>query len=336
MAMGIFRRKTVVARILDPDRGFEPADVPVEIRWDPLTGHTSRLLVGRGLLPPATLDVRALADATRAGCPFCPESIAERTPRLDTALVPEGRLRRGEAWLFPNLFPYGRHSVVSVYSPQRHFLSLASMTSRLVADNLAVQVEFARAATRADPEVWVSVNANHMLPSGSSLFHPHLQGMADPNPTTMQKLIADVPPERVRQYVDEERRADERWLGSTGDVDWLAAFAPVGPHELQAIIWPARSPEELTDDAVEEIGSGVSTALGLYAELGFESFNLAMYGTRTGPTGPPLLLRMVVRSNLAQAGYRSDATYLERLHWESAVDVWPEELRRRAGSRFGR
>ena len=34
--------------------------------------------------------------------------------------------------------------------------------------------------------------------------------------------------------------------------------------------------------------------------------------------------------------YRSDATYFERLHWEAAVDISPEELAKRAGNRFRR
>jgi hypothetical protein len=42
---------------------------------------------------------------------------------------------------------------------------------------------------------------------------------------------------------------------------------------------------------------------------------------------------MVCRSNL-KPYYRSDATWLERLHWEAAIDVTPEELARAAGDRF--
>jgi hypothetical protein len=69
------------------------------------------------------------------------------------------------------------------------------MTERLVADNLATQVEFTKAATRADPDaMWTSVSANHMLPSGSSLYHPYTQGLVDPVPTTQQRLLSEVPP----------------------------------------------------------------------------------------------------------------------------------------------
>ena len=73
-----------------------------------------------------------------------------------------------------------------------------------------------------------------MLPSGSSLFHPHLQGIVDSAPTTVQRLLADVPPHGSSAYLDAERRAGERWLGNTGRVEWLASFAPIAPAELRA------------------------------------------------------------------------------------------------------
>jgi hypothetical protein len=46
-----------------------------------------------------------------------------------------------------------------------------------------------------------------------------------------------------------------------------------------------------------------------------------------------LNLRLAARSAPAPH-YRPDATWLERLHWEAAVDVVPEQLAERAGARF--
>jgi hypothetical protein len=86
---------------------------------------------------------------------------------------------------------------------------------------------------------------------------------------------------------------------------------------------------------VEELGAGIATAAGLYAELGYGSFNLTLYGAPPRSDGYPLNLRMICRSSLAPF-YRSDATWLERLHWEAAVDTSPEELARAAGDRFTR
>ena len=76
---------------------------------------------------------------------------------------------------------------------------------------------------------WASINANHMLPSGSSLFHPHLQGIVDSRPTTLQRMLAEVPEERFASYVQAERKLGERYLANTGRIEWLASFAPIAP-----------------------------------------------------------------------------------------------------------
>jgi UDPglucose--hexose-1-phosphate uridylyltransferase len=238
--------------------------------------------------------------------------------------------------LFANLHAYSSHSAVSVYSPRLHYLPLGAITQRLLADNLTAQVTFARAVMAAEPESrWASVNANHMLPSGSSLFHPHMQGIVDSQPTTFQRLLAEVPAQRFAGYLDAERRSGERYLGDTGRIQWLAAFAPVAPAELRAFAPGVSSPAELTGDLVSELAHGLALALGAYAEMGFESFNAAIYGAPPGTEGYPLNLRLACRSNL-KPYYRSDSTFLERLHWEGAVELAPESVAQRIGDRFRR
>jgi hypothetical protein len=168
------QRERLSAELLDPRRDFERVRAELEVRWDPLTGHSTRLVRASGeLLPRSDLDLAEVGERFKETCPFCSERIERMTPTLPPELWPEGRIRQGEAVLFPNLLAYSAHSSVSVYSPERHFLPLGEMTQRMVADNLATQVQFARAVMRHDPEArWASINANHMLPSGSSLFHP--------------------------------------------------------------------------------------------------------------------------------------------------------------------
>jgi galactose-1-phosphate uridylyltransferase len=247
-------------------------------------------------------------------------------------LAPEGRIRRGEAVLFPNIQAYSRHSSVSVYSPDLHHLPLDRMDARVVHDNLAAQVDFVSRATRLDPDArWVSINANHMLPSGSSLFHPHMQGSVDPHPTTVQELLSRVPPERFADYLETERHLRERHLGELGGVEWLAGFAPFGFNELRALVPGVGSPEQLDEERVAALADGIARALSLYAELGYQSFNLAIYGAPTA--GHVLSVRLVCRSSL-RALYRSDVAYFERMHWQAMVDGTPEELAERAGDRF--
>jgi UDPglucose--hexose-1-phosphate uridylyltransferase len=331
-----FERCSVSMDFLDPALGFQPARLELEQRWDPLTGQGCRLLRPLNLFPPPKGDLDEVAIRAAAGCPFCPQRVEALTPQFPPAIMPAGRLRRGEALLFPNLHPYARYSSVAVFSPRRHLLPLAEMTPTLVADNLAVQVEFARTVTAYDAQArWASVNANHLPPSGSSVLHPHTQGSVHLFPTAMQRLLADLPTQRFQDYVAAEQAAGQRYLGSTGTVDWLVGFAPAGPAELRAVLFGAGSPEQLSDDRVSELGYGLATALTFYAELGFTSYNMALYGAPDGGRERVMLLRMLCRSN-PRPWYRSDAMWLERLHGEAAVDIWPEYVAERAGDRFRR
>jgi len=327
------RRERLTAEMIDPGTG-EPVRTRIEVRLDPLTGHSSRILPERGLMPPSDFDLEAYAQQTQPSCPFCPDRLDRLTPRLTSRIHPGGRITRGAAVLFPNLHAYSSHSSVSVYSPRLHYLPVGDITQGLLADNLATQVAFAQAVMAAEPQsAWASINANHMLPSGSSLFHPHTQGIVDSQPTTMQRLLAGVPPQRFDEYLAAERRSGERYLGTTGRIQWLVSFAPIAPAELRAFAAGLCSPAELDDDLVGELAHGLALALGGYAEMGFQSFNCAIYGAPPGTEGYPLNLRLACRSNLKPL-YRSDSTFLERLHWEGAVDCAPETVAERLGGRF--
>jgi UDPglucose--hexose-1-phosphate uridylyltransferase len=326
-------RHLLTAEMLDPETE-RMVRTPIDVRIDPLTGHSSRIVPERGLMPVNDFDLAEFARENQPRCPFCPERIESLTPKLPPTIHSEGRIVRGEAVLFPNLHAYSSHSCVSVYSPRRHYLPLEDMTEQLLADNLLTQVAHAQAVIAVEPGArWVSINANHMLPSGSSLFHPHLQGIVDSQPTTVQRMLADVPAEQFEEYLRTERRIGERYLGNTGRVQWLVSFAPIAPAELRAFIAGLSSPVQLAEDLVGELAHGLALALGAYAEMGFQSFNLAVYGAPPGTDGYPLNLRLACRSNLS-AFYRSDSTFLERLHWEAAIDLSPETVAERIGGRF--
>jgi len=328
-------RELLTAEMIDPGTG-EPARTIIEVRHDPLTGHSSRILPERGLMPASDFDLEAFARESQPHCPFCPGRVDQLTPKLAASIHPDGRITRGEAMLFANLHAYSSHSSVSVYSPRLHYLPLGQITQRLLNDNLATQVAFTQAVMAADPHSrWASINANHMLPSGSSLFHPHMQGIVDSQPTTMQRLLADVPAQRFNDYLDTERRFGERYLGNTGRFEWVVSFAPIAPAELRAFAMGVSSPADLDEDLIGELAHGLALALGVYAEMSFQSFNCAIYGAPPATEGYPLNLRLACRTNL-KAFYRSDSTFLERLHWEGAVDVAPEIVARRIGDRFRR
>jgi UDPglucose--hexose-1-phosphate uridylyltransferase len=319
------RRERFTAELLDPRHGFERTRATVELRWDPLTGQSCRLLAEGSLPPPVAQDVETLGARTRSSCPFCVERVERETPRFPPAVYPEGRIRIGEALLFPNLVPYAKWNSVSVYSPTRHLLRLEELTPSLIGDNLAAQVEFARSVVAHDPaSVWLSINANQLPASGSSIFHPHLQGSASPVPTTAQRLFAEVPADRVREYVKLEG-GGERFIAAVGRVTWVASFAPVGVAEVRAVVADTPSTIDLDDEATAALAAGLSTVLGLYAELGFQSFNLALHGAAAGTPNAMLLLRVVARAYFGPL-QRSDVMWSERLHAEAATDLNPEKI----------
>ena len=69
--------------------------------------------------------------------------------------------------------------------------------------------------------------------------------------------------------------------------------------------------------------------------MGFESFNLCHLRRAPGHRGLPAEPADGL-SLEPQGRYRSDSTFLERLHWEGAVDLAPETLAERIGNRFRR
>jgi UDPglucose--hexose-1-phosphate uridylyltransferase len=327
------RRERFTAELLDPRRGFEPARATLEVRWDPLTGQSCRLLPEGSLTRPAAQDLEALGEQSRPSCPFCLERVEHETPRFPVEVCRDGRIRVGEALLFPNLLPYAKWNAVSVYSPARHVLRLEELTPSLIADNLTAQVEFGRAVVAHDPaSAWVAINANQLPPSGSSIFHPHLQGSAHPVPTTAQRLFAELPPGRVHEYVELERGSGERFIASLGPVAWVASFAPAGLAEVRALVPEAPSTVDLDDEAIATLAAGLSSVLRLYAGLGFQSFNLALHGAG-GETDAMLVLRVVARAYFG-ALQRSDVMWSERLHSETATDLNPERIAELARGEF--
>ena len=327
------RRETLVSEILDPRHDFRPVAGSVEVRWDPLTGHVARIVSGPRLLPASNLDLEGFARQTQPGCFFCADRVDKATPRWPPELLEAGRIARGEALAFPNIVTYHQYSAVAVYSPKRHFIPLERLSARLILDALAAQIEFLRMVQRHDEQAaWTSINANHMLPSGSSLFHPHLQGAADPHPTTMQRLLSQVPLATFEEYLRLEA-GGERDVGTSGPVRWVASFAPVGFNEVRGFVPGRVSPVELTDDEVHGLAEGLANVLAAYADLGCQSFNLGIYGAPLSHRDYMLNLRLVARSNLEPL-YRSDVTYSERVHWQALVDTVPEELSTAIRRRF--
>ncbi|HZU13783.1 MAG TPA: hypothetical protein VFB58_13160 [Chloroflexota bacterium] len=336
-----FRRDVVTARFVNP-AGGEIEDRRLDIRFDPLL-HTSSRIAPGVRLPTAQPEALLPLQQPDPTCPFCPGRVEKVTPTLLPAIAPEGRIRCGETLLFPNLVPYSQYAAVAVFS-SRHWLSLPDFTPPLLLDNLNAALSYIRRVAQADRSVrYAAYNVNYLYPSGGSLPHPHSQVYVDRHATTMMRLQEDAAVSYLARHgrpfwedlVDEEEGRGERFIGRLGRTAWITPFAPLGFNEVRVIVRGVGTVLELTDADLRSLAHGIARVLIAYDDQGYNSFNLAL-SSALDPARPALgvTMSMITRSALVPY-YRSDAMYLERLHWEAAVDRPPEEVARDLRTVFG-
>ncbi|MCX6363893.1 MAG: hypothetical protein NTW58_06945, partial [Actinobacteria bacterium] len=143
-----FERSVETAAFFSPLAGMEYAEQTIEVRRDPLTGMTavasSELATKEETFYGKTDWAYAdeLARTSREGCFFCPEKVMATTPRYPEDVVAGGRLQRGRALVFPNLFPLAALHAVITY-PDLHFLRPSQFTPDLLEEGLGAAIDFA-------------------------------------------------------------------------------------------------------------------------------------------------------------------------------------------------
>lgn len=234
-----FRREIRQSRIWQRDSSgaLVEAAVPLEIRFDPLTGRTCRLVpysLDRIIRP----DIENLVSRSlELKCPFCPPLVEEITPRFPADIEPEGTIRRGRATAFPNIGGYDVYSAVIVIS-DRHFIPLREFNVTTLVDALLAAHSYISKVQQADPKAKYHFIAwNYMPPSGSSLVHPHMQCNIGYVPTNHQRVVLEASLEYYEKnetnfwndLIEQERQTGQRYIGATGRIHWLTSFAPGTP-----------------------------------------------------------------------------------------------------------
>ncbi len=327
-----FRSESLLSRFQNPgDDGY--TERKLQIRFDPLLGTSAR--IAEGVKLQTSVDAALASFRTPdPSCPFCAERIDKVTPRIAKEIVPTPRIRVGDTVLFPNLVPYSKYAAVAVFTP-RHWLELRDFTPALIADNLAASLDYIRAVAKVDADArFCAYNINYLYPSGGSLPHPHSQLYVDPFPTSMMRMQHA----SVTAYwnangrcfwndlVSVEMERAERLISRDGPIVWLTPFAPIGFNEVRAVLCERATILDLSSPDLQVLASGISRVLAWYDSLGYNSFNVALYsGELARKSSDRVNLTMVTRTAMVPF-YRSDSMYLERLHWEAAVDRTPEDI----------
>jgi galactose-1-phosphate uridylyltransferase len=350
MTSGIhFESHVETAGFHSPLEGMEFAEQTVEVRTDPLTGMTA--VASEGLAEKEEMFLGttdwAYADElvarSREGCFFCPEKVLAATPRYPDDLLPGGRLQRGRALVFPNLFPLaGVHAVVTY--PEKHFLRPREFTPDLLEEGLGAAVDFVRRAERYYPRMaHVQISCNHMLPAGASLVHPHLQVFGGEGTPWLVELYWRRSAEWLAAngvgywttLVEREMELGERYVHGSEGAHWLTPFAPAGSREVLAVVPEVDRISWLADDHVRSLSAGLSRVLSWYEDEGLSAFNFTLFG---GPldgreTGFPVVLRVIARTAFKQ-DYRTDDYFLQKQLGGELMFTPPEVMAARLRERF--
>jgi UDPglucose--hexose-1-phosphate uridylyltransferase len=333
-----FEKKTIEARMRLPDG--RAVVRPIEVRRNPITGRTCRITFSRSDEREPGAD--SLPDPPpfaedRSNCPFCPEALTAKTPRLAPDICPAGRMQRGQSLLFPNLFPYGRYSAVSLFD-DRHFVEIGTASADSYADCFLNCRDYLGQVLELDSaSVYMAITQNHLPAAGGSLLHPHLQLQADPVASNHHRFLQERAGEFFSRsgnrlfsaYLEHERQDGSRCIGRTGSWEWLTAFAPEGFFEIWGFLPNVTSIRQVGEGDWRELARGVINAQKFYRSLNRNGYNLGLLFIEDGSELLELRVVMVVRSNYA-AWVRSDHTGFEVMLGDMATFTAPEETAQRA------
>lgn len=329
-----FKKETAIGRYLDPFNNFQEKQVTFEVRYDEITGVSSHILPYRVRIAQKPDVDSYLEKSPESLCPFCSGLVEKLTPKFTPDIIPAGKFQQGDACLFPNAFPYDQNNNVAIFS-SRHFVPLIDLTSAFMKNGLKVCGDyFHRMAEMNLGYKYCSINWNYMPPAGGGLIHPHLQTLAGFKPTNyMQRLLSSAQNYAElsggnlwRNLIVLEREAGERFIASTGSINWLVSFAPKGmAGEIDFIFKEKTSFFELTEANFDELANGLSKVFSYLYLNNFMSFNMSLYAPLINDRNFWVQGKIVPRFEINPLG-TSDINYFEKLHNEVICPVVPEEL----------
>ena len=241
-----FKKLEEMAVLQNPLKDFNVDSQFIEYREDPLTGFTSFVRTGRafwaGIHKTDETLLERLVEETREKCFFCPGRVTTSTPKFPTDFIPEGRLTRGEATLFPNLFAHKQYSAI-VAMTQKHYLKLNELQPGIFMNAFRLADFYIRRAHEFGGVEYAEIGGNYLYPSGASIVHPHLQVILSHGPHYLVKVYMEKGKSHHRKYsrnfwdelIEREKDLDERYLGSLGATEWFTPYAPLKEDEVNAV-----------------------------------------------------------------------------------------------------
>jgi len=333
-----FNRYNEKAFLRNPLKNFEIDSQPIEYREDPLIGLTSFVRTGRafwaGIYKTDEDVLEKLIEETKNRCFFCPEKVETSTPKFPNDFIPEGRLSKGEATLFPNLFAHKQYSAI-IAMTKKHYLKLNEFEPSILLNAFKLADFYIRRAYEVSGVEYAEIGGNYLYPSGASIVHPHLQVILSHGAHSLIKLYLEKSKTHYRKYsknfweelMEKEKEIGERYLGKVGSTEWFTPYAPIREDEVNAVVPKKSHFLEFDDGDWESIAQGLSRVLKAYDDKKYSCFNFAIY---SGPLGKKLGylwagVKIVSRSSV-QTYPVSDTWYSNCILLDGFVVEPPEDV----------
>ncbi|MFH2011603.1 MAG: hypothetical protein ABIJ37_02690 [Pseudomonadota bacterium] len=345
-----FKKIKNTASILNPMNAFQDDPQSTEIRFDPLTGvkrvfNVSLTEKSKTFYQPADENlIEMLANKTKETCIFCPHNLEKVTPKFSPELLPEGRFRKGDSWIFPNLFQLYEVTAVGVLGKE-HFLKTDELSPEILKNYFSAVIDFCQEVYIRKPELkYAMLGMNYLPPASSSQLHPHGQIFMSKIPFFYVDWIM----RESKSYLDRtsknfwhdlletEKALGERYVGKTGTVEWIASFSPTANNEFTGIIPGKSNYFEYADEDINGVAEGFSKILSFYKnDLKMGSFNFVLY---SGPLREKSdsfwsSVKIVTRPNFS-SNYFSDIHFAPLFFMENWFENLPESLASRLRSYF--
>ena len=81
-----------------------------------------------------------------------------------------------------------------------------------------------------------------------------------------------------REYVDEEKRLGQRYIGRVGSSHWLSSFVPLGLLGDTVCVFPdVRDLAGFNAENITDLSEGLRRLFAYYKDIGIYSFNASLF-----------------------------------------------------------
>ena len=326
-----WERYPKVTRYLDPQAEYAEREIACEIRRDPLTGRSGRVAHVLGFRV-APVDFSAMIAQSRVNCPFCPDRIFAVTPRFPSDIVPEGRIRRGEAVVFPNLAPYDEYSAVVAMTAD-HYVPLGGFTAPVLSDAFGAALDYFRALANQPRTPCSLAFWNYLPASGGTQIHPHLQLAATDTPGNALERELEASQRYAEEHghpywldlIQAEEEAGERFVARGAHSVWMTDFVSQSLLADVEVVFPEKHTVlDLSSEALAEFCRGLSGLLRQFESQGIYSFNLAWFSATPERDDFWLHARVSPRVYMTPRLWGTDTSALQHLYQEHFMVQTPE------------